>query len=69
MSMLNIKEVSEALAVTQQVVHRLMSKGLLPFINVGGKSLRFKQSDLEKFIELNTRNWDAFQKLPGMGRL
>jgi len=47
---LTLKEVAEYLKLAEKTAYRLAAEGKLPGFKVGG-SWRFKQSDIEKWIE------------------
>ncbi|WP_296933319.1 helix-turn-helix domain-containing protein [uncultured Marinobacter sp.] len=47
---LTIKEVADFLKLTEKTAYRLAAEGKLPGFKVGG-SWRFKQSDLDAWIE------------------
>ena len=47
---LTVKQVAEYLQVNERTVYRMASANKLPAIKVGG-SWRFKQSELEQWIE------------------
>ncbi|AWF83304.1 helix-turn-helix domain-containing protein [Microbulbifer sp. ANSA003] len=52
---LTLKQVAEYLQLAEKTAYRLAAEGKLPGFKVGG-SWRFKQSDLEKWIELQKQN-------------
>lgn len=47
---LTLKEVAEYLKLAEKTAYRLAAEGKLPGFKVGG-SWRFKESDIEKWIE------------------
>jgi len=47
---LTLKEVAEFLKLTEKTAYRLAAEGKLPGFKVGG-SWRFKQSDIDSWIE------------------
>jgi len=49
---LTLKEVAIYLKLTEKTAYRLVAEGKLPGFKVGG-SWRFKQSDIENWIEHN----------------
>jgi excisionase family DNA binding protein len=49
---LTLKEVAEYLKLAEKTAYRLAADGKLPGFKVGG-SWRFKQSDIENWIEKN----------------
>ena len=49
---LTLKEVAEYLKLAEKTAYRLTAEGKLPGFKVGG-SWRFKQSDIENWIEDN----------------
>lgn len=51
---MTFKEVAEYLKLAEKAAYRLASEGKLPGFKAGG-SWRFKQSDIEKWIEQNKK--------------
>ena len=51
---MTLKEVAEYLKLAEKTTYRLAAEGKLPGFKVGG-SWRFKQSDIEKWIEENKK--------------
>jgi len=49
---LTLKDIAGYLKLTEKTAYRLVAEGKLPGFKVGG-SWRFKQSDIEKWIEQN----------------
>ncbi|MCX6153850.1 MAG: helix-turn-helix domain-containing protein [Candidatus Kapabacteria bacterium] len=47
-------ELANTLSVSMTTVYRLIETRKIPFCKIGG-SLRFKQDDVEKYIELNRK--------------
>ncbi len=52
---LTLKEVAVYLKLAEKTAYRLAAEGKLPGFKVGG-SWRFKESDIEKWIEKQKRN-------------
>ena len=52
---MTLKEVAEYLKLAEKTVYRLAAEGKLPGFKAGG-SWRFKQSDIETWIEQNKRS-------------
>ena len=52
---LTVKEVAKYLKLAEKTTYRLAAEGKLPGFKVGG-SWRFKESDIEKWIEKQKRN-------------
>lgn len=52
---LTLKEVAKYLKLTEKTAYRLASEGKLPGFKVGG-SWRFKESDLQEWIDENKTN-------------
>ena len=52
---LTIKQVAEYLQVTEKTIYTLVQEGDLPAFKVRGQ-WRFKEEDLEKWIEENKKN-------------
>lgn len=52
---LTLKEVAEYLKLAEKTAYRLAAEGKLPGFKVGG-SWRFKESDIEKWIEQKKNN-------------
>lgn len=52
---LTLKEVAIYLKLAEKTAYRLAAEGKLPGFKVGG-SWRFKESDIEKWIEKQKRN-------------
>lgn len=52
---LTLKEVAEYLKLAEKTAYRLAAEGKLPGFKVGG-SWRFKESDIEKWIEKQKNN-------------
>lgn len=48
--LITVKEVAERLAVSSRTVYRLIESGDLPSIQVGPKSRRVSEADLEAFL-------------------
>ena len=53
--LLTLKQVSEYLQLAEKTAYRLAAEGKLPGFKVGG-SWRFKQTDLEDWIEQQKQN-------------
>jgi len=53
---LTLKEVAEYLKLAEKTAYRLAAEGKLPGFKVGG-SWRFKESDIEKWIEVQKVNY------------
>jgi len=51
---LTLKEVADYLKLAEKTAYRLTADGKLPGFKVGG-SWRFRQSDIEKWIEQNKK--------------
>lgn len=51
---MTLKEVAEYLKLAEKTAYRLAAEGKLPGFKVGG-SWRFKQSDIEKWIQENKK--------------
>jgi excisionase family DNA binding protein len=51
---LTLKEIAEYLKLAEKTAYRLAAEGKLPGFKSGG-SWRFKQSDIEKWIEQNKK--------------
>jgi excisionase family DNA binding protein len=51
---MTLKEVAEYLKLAEKTAYRLAAEGKLPGFKAGG-SWRFKQSDIEKWIEENKK--------------
>lgn len=49
---LNPEELAAILAISRATVYRLIARRQIAFIKVGG-GLRFRRSDIEKFLESN----------------
>ncbi|MCX6154105.1 MAG: helix-turn-helix domain-containing protein [Candidatus Kapabacteria bacterium] len=47
-------ELASQLSISMATVYRLIETRKIPFYKIGG-SLRFKQDDVEKYIELNRK--------------
>ncbi len=52
---LTLKQVAEYLKLAEKTAYRLAAEGKLPGFKVGG-SWRFKQSDIEKWIEQSKKS-------------
>lgn len=50
--LLSPQQVAEACSVSVRTVHRLKDHGVLPYVKLG-VFVRFKESDIEKWIEEN----------------
>ncbi len=50
-SMLSVPETAEFLGVSEAWVRTTVRLKRLPFYKVGGKSIRFARTDLERFLE------------------
>jgi len=55
---MTIKEVAAYLKLTEKTAYRLAAEGKIPGFKVGG-SWRFKQSDIEKWINEKIRRKEA----------
>lgn len=49
-NLLRPAEVAKALAVSRTQVYRLLASGELPSLHFGGRTVRVRPSDLERFI-------------------
>lgn len=49
--LLTVDEVSKILKVSQVWIYKLVREKKIPFCRLGGKTVRFKQSELETWIE------------------
>ena len=52
---LNKCDVAELLGVTVRTVDNLMTRGLLPYLKIGGKCVRFRLDDIEKHLDSTCR--------------
>ena len=52
---MTVKEVADYLKVNERTVYRMAAAGKIPAFKVGG-SWRFKQVELEKWIETQSNN-------------
>lgn len=49
--LLTQREVAERLRLTVEAVRRMRYRGVLPYVRLGTKTVRVRESDLEQFIE------------------
>lgn len=48
---LTVNDLSEILKVSEQWIYKLVRQKRVPFIRVAGKALRFRESDIENWLE------------------
>ncbi|MFW5987935.1 MAG: helix-turn-helix domain-containing protein [bacterium] len=63
MNLLNVKEASKILSVTEQTVRNLIYRGELQKVNVG-RAVRVREKDLQEYIEENTDREDTARPEP-----
>ena len=60
-------KVSKILDVSRAYPYKLAKEGLLPFVRIGpNRSMRFKLSDVEKFIDKHYSELDQKKKAAGV---
>lgn len=45
------RDLSKILKVSEVYVYKLTREGKIPFVRIGGKTLRFRESEIEAWIE------------------
>jgi excisionase family DNA binding protein len=64
--LLTAKALSEMLSLSKRTVFRLNSSGRIPApVRIGG-SVRWRQSDIEKFISLDCPDRESFEAMRGL---
>lgn len=49
--LINYKQAAQYLGVSESYLRRLKGKGLIPFVQVGDRGIRFRVSSLNRWIE------------------
>lgn len=49
---LTSKEIAEILGISKAYVYKLLSSGIIPIVRIGKKSIRVKQEDFDKYIQI-----------------
>lgn len=52
---LNKTDVAELLGVTVRTVENMMVRGLLPYLKIGGKCVRFRLDDIQAHLDSTCR--------------
>ena len=52
-ALLDTAEAAELLGTTERHIRYLVTKRRIPFVKIGGRSLRFKPEDLREWIDDN----------------
>jgi excisionase family DNA binding protein len=54
LKLLKVKEAADVLGISVSTMNDLYYRGEVRHVRVGRRSVRFRESDLEKYIEANT---------------
>lgn len=53
LNMLDVKDVARRLKIVPLTVYRMVARGALPVYRVGGRRMRFKVDDVDRYLERN----------------
>lgn len=60
MTLLTLDEVADRLRLTRDWTYKLVvRRGELPYVNLGGKSIRVREEDLEAWLEAKTERGEG----------
>jgi excisionase family DNA binding protein len=52
--LLKVSDVMKTLGVAESTVRKMLSRGQLPYVKLGGNSVRVRFADLEAFLDART---------------